>query len=112
LHVKSGLAEDPNVAAIYAGAATKLLGEFRRCICALQDYRARAGSSGHASKDGPDNQDAPQPQRNGHKAHPKPAKNAGNTQLAGSSTPDLPERIRERMGLSASVAVPPLVPTG
>ena len=104
LQIKACIMEDAKLSATFSDAATRLLGEFRRCSLALEDYRAKQA----ARKERPADNDVaektvpapaarngkPRPSANG-ETSPNGKKKPVDTKLT--TTGEIPECIRQRM---------------
>ncbi|NQU24228.1 MAG: hypothetical protein HQ567_23345 [Candidatus Nealsonbacteria bacterium] len=104
LQIKACSIEVPKLAIAYADSATRLLGEFRRCSLALEEYRAKQA----ARKEGPASNDAvgkkasaaqngrPRPSANGNGSANGEKKHA-DTELGNNGHGEMPEWLRKRM---------------
>ena len=108
LHIRSCSVEVPKLALAFADAATRLLGEFRRCTLALEDYRAKQADRkrDHSIVDSVKTPNAtqingqPQPSVNGKEKHPDAKlRSNGNGKHAKAEhvNGDLPAWVRKRM---------------
>jgi len=96
LQVKSCGAASPQLQVSYADAATRLLGEFRRCTLALEDLRAKQDARRERNADAASAGKKASTERNG---SPRPSKNgkkkAPNTEL--SHNGEVPQCLKDRM---------------
>jgi len=98
LRIRSCSTESPKMAIAFADAATRLLGELRRCSLALEDYRAKQAArkeqSGRQGDTGsgaaPREEDEFKPSPNGNKA-------LLDTELEGHNNGDIPEWLNKRI---------------
>ena len=96
LQVRSCGAASPQLQVAYSDAATRLLGEFRRCTLALEDLRAKqdarrernADADGVKKKASAEGNGSPRPSKNGKKKAP-------NTKLRTSG--EIPQCLKDRM---------------
>ncbi len=104
LHLRSCSTEHHKLATAYADAATRLLGEFRRCTLALEDFRSKqaARKDRAATVDAVDkatpggsNGKPREPSRNG-------KKKSANSKLR--TNGEIPKCIRQRMGYTTNGA--------
>ena len=124
LQMKSCTMDNIKLAIAYHDATTRLLGEFRRCSLALEDFRAkqaarkeRSAVKDIAKKTVPATRNGkPRPSPNGK----KPSTN-GKTTVNGKKTAahsklttngEIPACLRERMGLAASDVLKPTAAIG
>jgi len=111
LQIKSCGTDSPQLQVAYSDAATRLLGEFRRCALALEDLRAKQAPRREPSahKDNP--QPDPPAQSNG---SPRPSKNgktkAPNTELRNNG--EVPQCLKDRMMPPIPAGSQPAAATG
>jgi len=115
LHMKSCCVENPKLVIAYADSATRLLGEFRRCTLALEDFRAKQAARKERSAS-IDAAEMPAPEKHNGKPRPstngKPSANGKKTSSGKKKAHDskltangeVPECIRQRMGYAANGA--------
>ena len=102
LQIKSCSVEDPKLAVAFSDAATRLLGEFRRCTLALEDFRAKQAarkdrneSTADAEKKSPaEHNGTPRPSTNGKKPS-KGKKKARDAQVT--TNGEIPQCLKDRM---------------
>ena len=115
LQIKACSIDNAKLSVAYSDAATRLLGEFRRCSLALEDYRAKqiarkdwCGSIDAAENEAPTARNGkPRPSTNGNgttngKASANGKKTAVDSKLA--TNEEVPECIRQRMGYTTKDA--------
>ena len=137
LHMKACSMEVPKLAIAYSDSATRLLAEFRRCSLALEDFRAKQATRKErpvgndvAEKTTPAKYNGkPRPSPNGKKPSTngkktvngrKPSTNGKKTvngkkkaaQSKLTTNGEIPECLRERMGLAASDGLKPTAAIG
>ena len=96
LQIKSCGADSPQLQVAYSDAATRLLGEFRRCTLALEDLRAKQDARREQSAHDEKAEPKPPAQSNG---SARPSKNGKtkppNTKLNNNS--EIPQCLKDRM---------------
>jgi hypothetical protein len=122
LHIRSCMVENAKLAVAFTDAATRLLGEFRRCTLALEDYRAKQiarkepsaivevaeepASATHNGSPQPSTNGSPQPSTNGKQqpstnGKPQPSTNGKkshrDTELASNGNGEVPQCLKKRM---------------
>ena len=114
LRIRSCSTESPKMAIAFADAATRLLGELRRCSLALEDYRAKQAARKEQS--GPPKKaeqevaaqpvHCPEPSSNG-------KKRSAFTEVANNGNGEMPEWLKRRMAYpTPSVSQPDAVTGG
>ncbi len=96
LRIKSCALESPKLAIAYSDSATRLLGEFRRCTLALEDYRTKqAARKDQAAR--PDAvETAPPPNSNGRSQPSSNGKRKPTTARLGTNG-EIPQCLKDRM---------------
>ena len=121
MHIKACSMDNAKLCVAFTDAATRLLGEFRRCSIALEDFRAkqaarkeRSTSDNVAEKEAPAAQNGKaQPSTNGNgssngESSANGKKMAPDRKLT-TNGKEIPECIRQRMGLATNDALTPTV---
>ena len=117
LQIRSSSVQDAKLAVAYSDAATRLLGEFRRCTLALEDYRAKQAARKTAITNTEEAEEESPPKRNG---KPCPSTNGkrsanGKKPLNGqkkadnakqSANGELPQCLKDRMNPSIPAVLP------
>jgi len=117
LQVRACIMDNAKLSVAFSDAATRLLGEFRRCSLALEDFRAkqavrkeRPASNDAAEKTAPAAQNGtPRPSTNG-KSSSNGEKKASDSKLT--TNGEVPECLRQRMGYATSDALMQTVEIG
>ena len=117
LHLRSAQAEGSHEAVAFAGAATRLLAEFRRCTLALAEYRAKQVGQKERSA-GDDAAEEPAPTTRNRRTRSPGTGNGssgGKKRTSGSKlTPngEIPACIRQRLGNQVNAASRPTAAIG
>jgi hypothetical protein len=106
LHLRAAASKHPQAAAAFSAAAARLLGEFRRGILALEEYRTRTAA--HRDETVSNGQLSEPASQNGNgKANGCTAKKNGHdTELVSNGNGNLPECLKERMRYPKPAASP------
>ena len=117
LRMKACSIENPKLAVAYTDAATRLLGEFRRCTLAIEEYRAKqaerkdrnTATAGVEEKPPAKRNGKPRVSTNGKTPASRKKKSAYSKQPTNG---EIPKCLRERMGFAASGVLKPTAATG
>jgi len=112
LRIRACTVDNAKLAIAFSDSATRLLGEFRRCSLALEDYRAKQASRSTAD-DSTDS--AVHPAHHQTNGYAKPSSNGqkkhADTEVARNGNGEMPEWLRKRMACPTPNGSPPAAET-